>query len=52
MQLRDEGPRDEPTLGQINRVHEVLNRKRGLTLDRIRKLHRNSGIPAESLTRP
>jgi len=50
--LRDEGPRDEPTLGQINRVYEVLNRKRGLTLDRIHKLHRNLGIPAESLTGP
>jgi HTH-type transcriptional regulator/antitoxin HigA len=38
-----------PSIGQPNRVYEVLNRKRGLTLDMIRKLHRNLGIPAESL---
>ena len=35
--------RDRP-----NRVYEVLNRKRGLTLEMVRKLHRNLGIPAES----
>lgn len=38
-----------PSIGQPNRVYEVLNGKRGLTLDMIRKLHRNLGIPAESL---
>ena len=38
-----------PSIGQQNRVYEVLNRKRGLTLDMIRNLHRNLGIPAESL---
>ena len=38
-----------PTIGQPNRVYEVLNRKRGLTLEMIRNLHRNLGIPAESL---
>lgn len=38
-----------PSIGQPNRVYEVLNRKRGLTLEMIRKLHRNLGIPAESL---
>ena len=38
-----------PSIGQPNRVYEVLNRKRGLTLDMIRNLHRNLGIPAESL---
>ncbi|WP_171957420.1 helix-turn-helix domain-containing protein [Stenotrophomonas maltophilia] len=38
-----------PSIGQLNRVYEVLNRKRGLTLEMIRKLHRNLGIPAESL---
>ena len=38
-----------PSIGQPNRVYEVLNRKRGLTIDMIRKLHHNLGIPAASL---
>lgn len=38
-----------PSISQPNRVYEVLNRKRGLTLEMIRNLHRNLGIPAESL---
>ena len=38
-----------PMIGQINRVYEVLNRKRPLTLQMIRRLHRELGIPAESL---
>ena len=38
-----------PSIGQPNRVYEVLNRKRGRTLEMIRNLHRNLGIPAESL---
>ena len=38
-----------PSIGQPNRVYEVLNRKRGLTLEMISNLHRNLGIPAESL---
>ena len=38
-----------PSIGQPNRVYEVLNRKRWLTLEMIRNLHRNLGIPAESL---
>jgi len=43
-------PRDlVPAIGQPNRVYEVLNRKRALTLGMIRKLHRDFGIPAESL---
>lgn len=41
-----------PSIGQPNRVYEVLNSKRGLTLDMIRNLHRNLGIPAESLIGP
>ncbi len=41
-----------PSIGQPNRVYEVLNRKRGLTIDMIRNLHRNLGIPAESLIGP
>jgi HTH-type transcriptional regulator/antitoxin HigA len=40
-----------PMIGQINRVYEVLNRKRPLTLQMIRRLHRELGIPAESLIR-
>ncbi|MCP5274992.1 MAG: transcriptional regulator [Burkholderiales bacterium] len=39
----------EPMIGKSNRVYEVLNRKRSLTLTMIRKLHRELGIPAESL---
>ena len=38
-----------PMIGQINRVYEVLNRRRPLTLQMIRRLHRKLGIPAESL---
>lgn len=39
----------EPMIGKSNRVYEVLNRKRALTLPMIRKLNHNLGIPAESL---
>ena len=39
----------EPMIGKSNRVYEILNRKRSLTLAMIRKLHANLGIPAESL---
>jgi HTH-type transcriptional regulator/antitoxin HigA len=43
-------PRDLiPFIGSRNRVHEVLNRKRPLTLKMIVKLHEGLGIPAESL---
>jgi len=45
-------PKDlEPLIGRSNRVYEVLNRKRGLTLAMIQKLHAGLGIPAESLLR-
>lgn len=37
------------SVGQLNRVYEVLSHKRKLTLPMIRRLHRNLGIPAESL---
>ena len=40
------------SIGKANRVYEVLNRKRGFTIDMIRNLHRNLGIPAESLIGP
>lgn len=39
----------EPMIGKSNRVYEVLNRKRTLTLTMIRNLHQELGIPAESL---
>lgn len=39
----------EPAIGRLNRVYEVLNRTRPLTLAMIRKLHASFGIPAESL---
>jgi HTH-type transcriptional regulator/antitoxin HigA len=43
-------PKDlEPMIGRTNRVYEVLNRKRGLTLAMVRRLHAGLGIPAESL---
>src|SRR5215470_6294307 len=43
-------PRDLiPYIGSRNRVHEVLNRKRALTLKMIWRLHQGLGIPAESL---
>ena len=43
-------PKDlSPMIGQLNRVYEVLNRKRSLTLKMIRRLHKQLGIPAESL---
>ena len=42
----------EPMLGRPNRVYEVLNRKRPLTLKMIWRLHKGLGIPAESLIRP
>src|SRR3954463_58181 len=39
----------EPMIGRPNRVYEVLNRKRPLTLAMIRRLHRGLGIPAAVL---
>jgi len=38
-----------PMIGRTNRVYEILNGKRPLTLPMIKNLHRNLGIPAESL---
>lgn len=38
-----------PYLGSKERVSEVLNKKRGLSLEMIRKLHSGLGIPAELL---
>lgn len=39
----------EPFIGRSNRVYEVLNHKRPLTLGMIRRLHQGLGIPAEVL---
>jgi HTH-type transcriptional regulator/antitoxin HigA len=41
----------EPVIGRMNRVYEVLNRRRPLTLRMIKGLHTKFGIPAESLLR-
>jgi len=41
-----------PMIGRLNRVYEVLNRKRSFRLAMIWKLHNGLGIPAESLIRP
>lgn len=38
-----------PMIGQTNRVYEILNRKRQLTLPMIKRLNKDLGIPAESL---
>ena len=38
-----------PYIGQPNRVYEVLNHKRPLTMAMAWKLHKGLGIPAESL---
>ena len=46
-------PKDlEPMIGRRNRVYEVLNRKRPLTMRMAWHLHCELGIPAESLIRP
>jgi len=53
MQQRGVSRRElEALLGGKNRVSEVLNRKRPLTIDMIRRLHSRLDIPAESLIKP
>jgi len=42
----------EGILGSRTRVAEVLNRRRGLSMNMIRRLHDKLGIPAEVLIRP
>lgn len=42
----------EPYLGTRARVAEVLNRRRALTIEMIRKLHEGLGISADVLIRP
>jgi HTH-type transcriptional regulator/antitoxin HigA len=41
-----------PYIGRLNRVYEVLNKKRPLTLNMIWKLNQKLGIPAECLIQP
>lgn len=41
-----------PAIGRLNRVYEILNRKRPLTLNMIWRLHEKLGIPAECLIQP
>ena len=46
-------PKDlQPMIGGLNRVYEVLNHTRPLTLPMIRRLHEGLGIPAECLIKP
>jgi HTH-type transcriptional regulator / antitoxin HigA len=53
MEARGWSRRDlETCLGSRARVSEVLSRKRSLTLEMIRKLHWELGIPAEILIQP
>ena len=39
-------------IGSRSRVYEVMQRKRALSLEMIRRLHQRFGIPAEVLIRP
>ncbi|MDN2674832.1 transcriptional regulator [Janthinobacterium sp. SUN026] len=52
MEQKSLAPKDlEPMIGHLNRVYEILNGKRQLTLPMIRRLHKELGIPAEVLIR-
>ncbi|MET0970043.1 MAG: helix-turn-helix domain-containing protein [Tardiphaga sp.] len=42
----------EPLIGTRARVAEVMNRKRGLSIEMIRRLHEQLGISANVLIRP
>lgn len=42
----------EPLIGTRARVAEVMNRRRGLSIDMIRRLHERLGISADVLIRP
>jgi HTH-type transcriptional regulator / antitoxin HigA len=42
----------EPIIGTRTRVAEILNRKRGLSIEMIRRLHERLGISADVLIRP
>jgi HTH-type transcriptional regulator/antitoxin HigA len=50
MERRGLKPKDlQPMIGRLNRVYEILNSTRPLTLTMIRNLHIHLGIPADSL---
>ena len=50
MEQKGMTPKDlVPMIGRINRVYEILSRRRPLTLAMIQRLHSELGIPAESL---
>ncbi|WP_454887388.1 helix-turn-helix domain-containing protein [Sphingomonas oryzagri] len=42
----------EPMIGTRNRIAEVLNRKRSLSIEMIRRLHDGLGISADILIQP
>ncbi|WP_413463584.1 helix-turn-helix domain-containing protein [Agrobacterium vitis] len=42
----------EPMIGPRNRVADILNRKRGLSIEMIRQLHDRLGISADVLIQP
>jgi len=53
METRDLTRRDlERLIGSRARVAEILNRRRRLSLEMIRRLHNELGIPAEILIQP
>lgn len=53
MEARDLSRRSlEPYIGSRARVSEVLNRRRPLTLEMIRRLSDGLGLPADILVRP
>ena len=50
MEQQDLKPKDlEPMIGRSNRVYEILNRKRPLTMSMVRKLHTGVRISAKCL---
>lgn len=52
MEQQGLAPKDlVPLIGQLNRVYEILGRRRPLTLAMIRALHDELGIPSEVLIR-
>lgn len=53
MESRDLSRKDlEPYIGSRARISEILNRRRPLTLEMIRKLHDELGISADVLIQP
>ena len=53
MESRGLSRRDlEPYIGSRGRVSEILNRKRPLSIEMIRRLHAELGIPVEVLIQP